>query len=305
MRILLLLSIGLFSGGVWALPNLSLSEVAPGVFLHLSAHHWPDRDNHGEIANIGFIVGDKCVAVIDSGGSPQQGIALRKALKETTDKPVCYVVNTHVHPDHIYGNSAFKNESGVKFVGHHKLARAMATRAPHYLGKADELLDIRVTEDNIVPPDLQVKDSMILNLGNRELVVTAHATAHTDNDLSVYDKRTETMWLADLLFLDHIPVIDGSIKGWLKELAALEGRRFNLVIPGHGGLVKDWPASAQPQKAYLSQLLGEIRAAIKQGKTLEWAVDHVGLSAKKNWQLFDQFHRKNVTIAFAELEWED
>jgi hypothetical protein len=61
----------------------------------------------------------------------------------------------------------------------------------------------------------------------------------------------------------------------------------------------------QPQKAYLQQMASEIRALIKQGKTLEYAVDHVGLSAKQNWQLFEEFHRKNITIAFAELEWED
>jgi hypothetical protein len=61
----------------------------------------------------------------------------------------------------------------------------------------------------------------------------------------------------------------------------------------------------QPQKAYLLQMASEIRTLIKQGKTLEYAVDHVGLSAKQNWQLFEEFHRKNITIAFAELEWED
>ena len=287
-----------------AIPGLSVTEVAPGVFVHISEHHWPDRTNHGEIANIGFIVGEQCVAVIDSGGSPQQGIALRIAIKQATTKPVCYVINTHVHPDHIYGNSAFK-ATGVKFVGHHKLARAMATRAPHYLSKADELLDIRVNDDNIIPPNLQVRDSLTLNLGNRELVLTAHPTAHTDNDLSVYDKTTDTFWLADLVFLEHIPVIDGSIKGWLKELGQLEQKPYKLVIPGHGKLVKDWPVSLQPQKAYLQQMTSEIRALIKQGKTLEYAVDHVGLSAKQNWQLFEQFHRKNITIAFAELEWED
>ena len=287
-----------------ALSPLSVSEVAPGVYVHVSDHHWPDRDNHGEIANIGFIVGDRCVAVIDSGGSPRQGIALRNAVKQVTNKPICYLINTHVHPDHIYGNSAFKAD-GVKFVGHHKLARAMATRAPHYLSKADELLDIRVTNDNIIPPDLQVRDKMTLNLGNRELVLTAHATAHTDNDLSVYDKSTDTMWLADLLFLEHIPVIDGSIKGWLKELDGLEKNHYKLVVPGHGRLVRDWPAALQPEKAYLTQLAAEIRSMIKQGKTLEYAVEHVGLSAKDHWQLFEQFHRKNVTIAFAELEWED
>jgi len=301
---LLLVGLGLLMNAAsWALPALPVTEAAPGVFVHRSEHHWPDRENHGEIANIGFIVGDDCVAVIDSGGSPQQGIALRQAVKKVTAKPICYVINTHVHPDHIYGNRAFKNK-GVRFVGHYKLARAMATRAPHYLSKADELLDIRVSPDNIIPPDLQVKQTMSLNLGNRELVLTAHPAAHTDNDLSVYDKNTDTLWLADLLFLEHIPVIDGSIRGWLKELRRLAQNHYKLVIPGHGPLVKDWPLGSQPHIAYLEQLAGEIRAMLKQGKTLEYAVDHAGLSAKKNWQLFEQFHRKNVTIAFAELEWE-
>lgn len=304
MRLLVVWIGLLINAACWALPALPVTEAAPGVFVHVSEHHWPDRENHGEIANIGFIVGDDCVAIIDSGGSPQQGLALRKAVKNATSKPVCYVINTHVHPDHIYGNRAFK-EKGVRFVGHYKLARAMATRAPHYLSRADEVLDIRVSPDNIIPPDLQVKQTMSLNLGNRELVLTAHPSAHTDNDLSVYDKNTDTLWLADLLFLEHIPVIDGSIRGWLKELQRLEKNHYKLVIPGHGRLVKDWPVSLQPQKAYLEQLASEIKVMIKQGKTLEYAIEHVGLSAKNNWQLFEQFHRKNVTIAFAELEWED
>jgi len=300
-----LLALGLLiSQASSALPPLPVKQIAPGIYLHLSQHHWPDRDNHGEIANIGFIVGDKCVAVIDSGGSPQQGIALRSAIKQTTTKPVCYVINTHVHPDHIYGNIAFK-EPGIQFVGHHKLARAMASRGGHYLGRAEELLDIHINQDNIIPPDLQVKDGMTLNLGNRELLLTAHPTAHTDNDLSIYDKTTDTLWAADLLFLEHIPVIDGSIKGWLAELERLEKNHYKLVIPGHGKPVTDWPASMLPQKAYLADLAKDIRALIKQGKTLEQAVNSVDLSAKDHWQLFDQFHRKNVTIAFAELEWED
>jgi quinoprotein relay system zinc metallohydrolase 2 len=287
-----------------AAPSLSIVQVAPGVYVHQAQQHWPDRVNHGEIANIGFIVGDKCTAVIDSGGSPQQGIALRNAIKQTTDKPVCYVINTHVHPDHIYGNSAFK-APGVQFVGHHLLARAMAGRGQHYLGRAEELLDLHLTADNIIPPDIQVKTTLTLNLGHRVLVLTAHAAAHTDNDLSVYDQTSDTLWLADLLFLDHIPVIDGSLKGWLAELAELEKNRYALVIPGHGGLVRDWPASLQPQKAYLQTLAKEIRDLIKRGGTLEQAVETVGLAEKKHWQLFEEFHRKNVTVAFAELEWED
>jgi hypothetical protein len=68
--------------------------------------------------------------------------------------------------------------------------------------------------------------------------------------------------------------------------------------------VTDWPQSIQPEKHYLTLLQTEIRAAIKKGQHLEDAVQTIGSSEKNNWALFDDYHRKNVTTAFAELEWE-
>lgn len=283
---------------------LTVNEIAPGVFVHWGVQEFSNDRNHGAIANIGFIVGERCVAVIDSGGNPEQGQALRNAVERATRKPVCYVINSHVHPDHIYGNSAFKN-SGAKFVGHAKLARAMALRSDFYLGKAAELLGITLAAQDLIPPDIEVNDTLELDLGGRILKLTAHGIAHTDNDLSVYDAKTGTLWLADLLFLEHIPSVDGSVKGWLAELEKLENKPYHFVIPGHGGLVTDWPKSMQPEKDYLTALLNETRAAVKQGIFLEDAVKTVGLEFKGRWKLFDEFHRKNVTKVYAELEWEE
>jgi quinoprotein relay system zinc metallohydrolase 2 len=288
---------------VVATPSLSVKEVASGIYIHFGKHQLPDSKNHGEIANVGFVVGSKCVAVIDSGGSPEQGFALKQSVLQTTHTPICYVINTHVHPDHIYGNRAFKT-AGVKFVGHQKLARAMATRGSYYLDKSEQQLGIKLSQADLIPPDIEVKDHFKLDLGGRVLTLEAHRTAHTDNDLSVYDDKTDTMWLSDLLFTEHIPTLDGSLKGWLAEIAVLEKRKFRYVIPGHGELVTDWPHSIQAEKHYLTLLQSEIRAEIKQGKYLEDAVKTVGYSEKNNWQLFDEYHRKNVTSAFAELEWE-
>jgi quinoprotein relay system zinc metallohydrolase 2 len=300
------LGVGLVLWSAWAaaLEALPVKQVADGVYVYQAQHHWPDRSNHGEIANIGFIVGERCVAVIDSGGNPQQGQALSAAVRKATDKPVCYVINTHVHPDHIFGNAAFK-APGVQFVGHHKLARAMSTRAPHYLGRADATLAIAIDATDIIAPDIEVQQHGLLDLGNRKLQLTAHRSAHTDNDLSVYDAKTDTMWLADLLFIEHIPVLDGSLTGWLAELQSLETQKYRLVIPGHGPLVRNWPQAMQAQKTYLSNLQQDVRRYIKQGKTLEQAVREIGVTPDKTWQLAEQFHRKNVTLAFAELEWED
>ncbi len=284
--------------------KISLQQVAPGIYVHQGIHELPDRHNRGEIANIGFIVGQRCVAVIDTGGSPDQGRALKKAVESITTTPICYVINTHVHPDHIYGNIAFK-QPGVSFIGHHKLAEAMAMRAPFYREKAERDLGFGLETENFVPPDHPVRDTLVLELGARALVLKAHRTAHTDSDLSIYDARTKTLWLADLLFMGHLPVIDGSLNGWLATIEELRKIDAELAIPGHGPVSADWPEALEPEERYLKTLQSEIRAFIKDGRTMEDAMANVGLSARGDWQLFDEFHKRNISTAFAELEWED
>jgi len=284
--------------------ELSLKEVAPGVFVHQGVHALPDRQNQGEIANIGFIVGERCVAVVDSGGSPAQGRALKAAIKGMTKVPICHVINTHAHPDHIYGNSAFK-EPGVAFVGHRKLAQAMATRAPYFLEKAGRDLGLVLKQEDFIAPGQIVESTLELDLGGRKLTLTAHGPAHTDNDLSVFDDKTRTLWLADLLFMGHLPVVDGSLSGWLKELAKLTKIEAKLAIPGHGPVASEWPKAADAEIRYLEMLRNEIRGYVKQGKTMEQAMAEVGQSARGDWQLFDDFHKRNIATAFAELEWED
>ena len=284
--------------------TLGMREVAPGIHVHQGIHQLPDRHNHGEIANIGFVVGERCIAVIDSGGSPEQGKALKQTIEATTGTPICYVINTHVHPDHIYGNLAFK-QPGVQFVGHHKLQQAMAMRAPYYTEKAASDLGFALSPEHFVPPDLPVKDSLELDLGGRTLRLTAHPTAHTDNDLSIFDTKTQTLWLGDLLFMGHIPVVDGSLNGWLGEIEKLRALPARQVIPGHGPVTAAWPLALVGEESYLRRLQTDIRAAIKQGKTLEQTMDEVGQSLRPDWQLFDDFHKRNVATSFAELEWED
>ena len=284
--------------------TLGMREVAPGIHVHQGIHQLPDRHNHGEIANIGFVVGNRCIAVIDSGGSPEQGKALKQTIEATTATPICYVINTHVHPDHIYGNLAFK-QPGVQFVGHHKLQQAMAMRAPYYTEKAASDLGFALSPEHFVPPDIPVKDSLELDLGGRTLRLTAHPTAHTDNDLSIFDTKTQTLWLGDLLFMGHIPVVDGSLNGWLGEIEKLRALPARQVIPGHGPVTAAWPLALVGEESYLRRLQTDIRAAIKRGKTLEQTMDEVGQSLRPDWQLFDDFHKRNVATSFAELEWED
>src|SRR3954467_15141653 len=87
--------------------GFALENPAPGVYVHYGEVAEMSRGNAGDVANLGFVVGTRCVAVIDTGGTYAVGRALRDALRKVTMLPVCFVINTHAHPDHVFGNAAF------------------------------------------------------------------------------------------------------------------------------------------------------------------------------------------------------
>ena len=289
-------------GGPALATPLPMVELAEGLFVHQGEHAEGNDRNQGDIANIGFVIGSRGVAVIDTGGSPEIGRRLREAIEERTEKPVLYVVNTHMHPDHIFGNAAFPD---VPVVAHAKLEAAVAARFDSYRQRLAEEVG-REAADAVVPlrVDRPVEVSAEIDLGDRKLLLTAHRTAHTNNDLSIRDLRTGTLWTGDLLFVERAPAIDGSARGWLHVLEELTALPVQRAVPGHGPPSVDWPAAAMDLRRYLSAVVEGVRAVQQKGGGIREAVDSVAPEERGRWLLFDDYHPRNVTATFAELEWE-
>jgi quinoprotein relay system zinc metallohydrolase 2 len=283
--------------------ELPVSEVAPGIFVHIGKTALMTADNDGATANIGFIVGESAVAVIDTGGSVREGQRLLAAVRTRTGKPIRYVIYTHGHPDHVFGGAAFESD-GTVFVGHQNLPQALAARGPFYLDAFRRIMGAQLMEGvRLIPPTRLVDGTVQLHLGSRILTLRPWPTAHSDNDVSVLDEQSKTLFAGDLVFLTHIPVLDGSIRGWLGVIDELSTLAAERVVPGHGA-VSEWPGALTDQRRYLETLASDVRKLVARGAPITAAADSAAASERSRWQLFNDYNARNATSAFSEIEWE-
>ncbi len=283
--------------------TFELTKVAEGVYVHHGQHLDIDDGYQGDICNIGVVIGREAIAVIDTGGSKHTGEQLLQALKAISPLPIRYVINTHVHPDHTYGNAAFQNGT-THFVGHEKLANTMLLRKEQYEKLNARLLGEAGKVSNTVTPDTPVHNQLTLDLGDRQLQLQAQRVAHTHTDLTVLDTKTNTLFTGDLLFAQRTPVVEGDLKGLIAALEQINQSHYTLIVPGHGLESNDQPTMLGNELRYLNLLLADIRTSIKKGISMEQAMDTAAASERDKWQLFDIANRRNVNVVYPQLEWE-
>lgn len=289
---------------------LHVDEVAPGVYVHIGQPKDFEDGYDGDIANIGFVVGTDAVAVIDTGGSYAVGIALKEAVRAITPLPIRYVINTHGHPDHVFGNAAFiqpdstANDAPPRLIGHAMLPQTLAVRRDAYLRNLKKQLGSGAEKSALLAPDETVQDHLTLDLGHRKLELTAWPSAHTNNDLTVFDAATGTLWTGDLLFIERAPAIDGDIKGWLAAIDALKKAPAVTTIPGHGPVTHDKNRALTRERDYLATLLHDVRTSIRNGTDMTTTMTTAAAAERTRWQLFDVVNRRNVNFIYPTLEWE-
>jgi quinoprotein relay system zinc metallohydrolase 2 len=292
-----------FSGALAATRiNAAITQIAPGDFVRPGVCADATPENQDGIANTAFIVGDAAVAVIDPGGSLQDGNRLRTAIRATTALPIRFVIMTHGHPDHVFGATAFLPDHPV-YVGHWRLPAILANRAAHDHNALASSLGTADTGAAVLPTRL-VHDRLTLDLGHRVLVLEAYESAHTDADITVFDRATATLFAGDLLFSGRIPALDGSLRGWLRTLDALEKQPAARVVPGHGPAALPWPQGAADEHRYLAALLHDVRHAIAAGQDIDAAATTAAAAERPRWALFDAYNGRNAIEAYKELQWE-
>ncbi|MEM6933627.1 MAG: MBL fold metallo-hydrolase, partial [Pseudomonadota bacterium] len=158
-------------------PAFSISQIAPGIFVHKGQHAIPDRQNLGDVSNMGFIIGRDGVMVVDSGSTRKIGDRLLAAIRQETDLPVTHVVLTHAHPDHIYGTGGLLIDAPL-VIGHERHKEALQSRGDAYREAMSRMLGDGFEGSVGVAPGRLIDAVSEIDLGDRIVELRPHRTSH-------------------------------------------------------------------------------------------------------------------------------
>jgi cyclase len=265
-------------------------------------------------SNSPIIVTDDEALVIDSEITPAAARALVADLKAVTSKPVRYVVDSHYHYDHSFGNQIFGSD--VQVIGHDNTRRRMLTNVMEqytFLNSVQpvparvEALKQRIPQETdpqqkaalerqvanslayleqvkevkVTPPNLTFDATMTLVRGAREMRLLYLGRGHTDTDVVLFLPKERIVCTGDLMESVVSYMGDSYPEEWIATLERLKALDFDTVMPGHGVVFKGKSKIEAFQK-YLKDVITQVTALRKQGLSAEDAAQKVDVTAYRN-----------------------
>ena len=249
------------------MPDSSWREVADRVF---------QRRYDPYDVTVAVIAGADGLAVVDTRTDLAEAAELRVHLRQLSPAPVRWVVNTHVHFDHVGGNAEFvapRQLPPAELWGHRAMAAALSAGEtdPDWTRAGYEL------PPRVVPERL-VDRSSSLDLGDRTVELFHPGRGHTDGDLVVLVPDVDVLLAGDLVEESGPPALgpDSHPLDWADTLDTLLTRTTpdTVVVPGHGAPVD--PAFVRAQRDALGRLADRIRALHRAGVPVQDALAEDG-----------------------------
>lgn len=239
-------------------PDRSWTEVGDGCF----ARRYPSYD-----LTVGAVLGRDGVVVIDTRCGPAEAAELRADLAHLTDRPVRWVVNTHWHFDHCFGNAAFADAT---VYAHEQATRTLAERG---MAVRDELAaqsDAWARELDALTvrtADRQFSSLAMIDLGDRMVELIHPGRGHTDGDIVVHVPGAGVLYAGDLIEESGPPAFgdDSFPLEWPGALDVVIGMLSDdmAVVPGHGAVVG--PEFVREQRQHLTDVADAIQHLASSG----------------------------------------
>jgi len=232
---------------------IELKQVAPDLYFYYN----------DSSSNSAFLVTGEGVLVVDSGQHPADGRALLASIRKVTAKPIRYLINTHFHGDHVFGNPAF-HALGATIIAHQDTVTMMRTHYKNEVARrADyyERFKLDPAELRMDLPDMALPGGMSITLGGRTIELLHLGAGQNPGDMLVHFPHARVVFVGGPFArrnwsnTSFTPSVDLWIT-MLQKIAALDVDRF---LPGHGDI------GTRQDVLDEARLLGDFQAAVKSG----------------------------------------
>lgn len=290
----LALCIGLFLTGSPAAQDLgpNIRKITDGVYVYVGTNF---------NSNCGIVLTQEGVVLIDSGHNPADSRAILDAVKKLSLLPVRFLLDTEPHPDHTTGHFVFSPPAPV--IAHAGATESMANREKETPGRIEKLAgtspEMRKALDGyrFVPPQVEYRDKMTLNVGERTFELLYQKGVHSEADSAVWLPKERVLFSASGIVVDQINILRPfvTIPDILAAAKMMKALNPEVVIPGHGqpGTVKIFDDTEK----YYALLVERVGKLAKEGKSLDEIKKEVKMPEYAQWASQERFPT-NVDAAY-------
>jgi cyclase len=285
LAVALTLTLALGTARAQELPKLKFNEVAqiaPGVFFRYSAISATDKNVVFGGSNNTWVVFEDYVLVFDANFPKEAGDVIA-AIRKTTDKPIRYVLDSHHHGDHAYGNAVFA-KAGATVIAQANCARLLRLNGPQEFADAGKGATGRkdIADSYLKVPDLIFDEKLVFSDSKQQAELLFFGHAHTAGDAFLYLPKHKILCTGDACtngafnFMGH-----SDSASWVRVLEKAQQLDVKIVCPGHGPVTNKEVLGKQ--KRYFVELRSQVKKGIDAGKDFEDIVKSIDMPWHKEW----------------------
>jgi len=250
----------------------------------------------------GAVIGPNWAVLIDTLSTPEEALAIRDFIDHELEVPVRYIINTHYHADHSWGNCFFPGSTVIS----HSLCRKWLQEKGMPSLEEVKKQNLAFRQVKIILPHITfTDDNLTLKVGKKNLILIP-LPGHSADNLGVLVEEDRVLFAGDA-FMPMPYVVDGNIDDMISSYKKIGKMGLENVIQGHGDIVLrgEIEGSIKDNLAYLSTIRKAVRKASRRKYPFdmldEISVDECGKSRVLIGGLAQELHRRNLRALYRQL----
>lgn len=267
--------------------------------------YWFQSEVYAQVT-AGAVTGPQWAVVIDTLALPEETLAMRSFIEEELSVPVRYIINTHYHADHSWGNCFFP---GATILGHSLSRQVMEEKGPASLETARRH-NASFRQVKLVYPHMTFSEgTLTLRVGKKNLILH-HTPGHSNDGISVLVEEDRVLFAGDA-FMPLPYIVDGNIDELAATIKAMGKMGLENIIQGHGDIILrgEIEDAVKENLAYLSAIRKAVRSAAKKRNPLEALaqidIESCGKSRIHLGGLAEDLHKRNLRSLFRQISLEE